>query len=99
LPDAVNTPELNLNVAKDGEQFELMQKILATFHFDATAQISTIDGLRVDFPRGWGLVRPSNTTPCLVIRFEAEDQAELERIQAQFRQQFLAIDSTLHLPF
>ena len=99
LPDAVNTPELNLNVAKDGEQFELIQKILATFHFDATAQISTIDGLRVDFPRGWGLVRPSNTTPCLVIRFEAEDQAELERIQTQFRQQFLAIDSTLHLPF
>ena len=99
LPDAVNTPELNLNVARDGEQFELMQKILATFHFDASAQISTIDGLRVDFPRGWGLVRPSNTTPCLVIRFEAEDQAELERIQTQFRQQFLAIDNTLNLPF
>jgi phosphomannomutase/phosphoglucomutase len=99
LPDAVNTPELNLNVARDGEHFELMQKILATFHFDASAQISTIDGLRVDFPRGWGLVRPSNTTPCLVIRFEAEDQAELERIQTQFRQQFLAIDSTLNLPF
>ena len=99
LPDAVNTPELNLNVARDGEHFELMQKILATFHFDASAQISTIDGLRVDFPRGWGLVRPSNTTPCLVIRFEAEDQAELERIQTQFRQQFLAIDNTLNLPF
>jgi len=99
LPDAVNTPELNLNVARDGEHFELMQKILATFHFDASAQISTIDGLRVDFPRGWGLVRPSNTTPCLVIRFEAEDQTELERIQTQFRQQFLAIDNTLNLPF
>jgi phosphomannomutase/phosphoglucomutase len=99
LPDAVTTPELNLNVARDGEHFELMQKILATFHFDASARISTIDGLRVDFPRGWGLVRPSNTTPCLVIRFEAEDQAELERIQMQFRQQFLAIDSTLNLPF
>jgi phosphomannomutase/phosphoglucomutase len=99
LPDAVNTPELNLNVAKDGEHFELMQKILATFHFDETATISTIDGLRVDFPLGWGLVRPSNTTPCLVIRFEAENQAELARIQTLFRQQFLAIDSRLTLPF
>ncbi|MEZ5672575.1 MAG: phosphomannomutase/phosphoglucomutase [Thiotrichaceae bacterium] len=99
LPDAVNTPELNLNVANDGEHFTLMQKILQTFQFDTSTKISTIDGLRVDFERGWGLVRPSNTTPCLVIRFEAEDQAELERIQTLFRQQFLAIDSTLNLPF
>lgn len=99
LPDAVNTPELNLDVARDGEHFELMQKILATFKFTPEAQISTIDGLRVDFPHGWGLVRPSNTTPCLVIRFEAENQAELLRIQDSFRQQFLAIDNTLKLPF
>jgi phosphomannomutase / phosphoglucomutase len=99
LPDAINTPELNLNVAKDGEHFELMQKILTTFHFDETATISTIDGLRVDFPLGWGLVRPSNTTPCLVMRFEAENPAELTRIQTLFRQQFLAIDSSLTLPF
>ncbi len=99
LPDAVNTPELNLDVANDGEHFELMQKILATFKFEPEAKISTIDGLRVDFPQGWGLVRPSNTTPCLVIRFEAENQAELERIQNNFRQQFLAIDTTLKLPF
>lgn len=99
LPDAVNTPELNLDVANDGEHFELMQKILATFKFEPEAQISTIDGLRVDFPHGWGLVRPSNTTPCLVIRFEAENEAELLRIQNSFRRQFLAIDNTLKLPF
>jgi phosphomannomutase/phosphoglucomutase len=75
-----------------------MQRILDTFHFPE-ATLTTIDGLRVDFKAGWGLVRPSNTTPCLVIRFEASSQTALEAIQAQFREQFLALDSSLRLPF
>ena len=69
-----------------------MQKIHDTFQFEATVQIATIDGVRADFSDGWGLVRPSNTTPSLIFRFEADNLAALNRIQAQFRQQLLAID-------
>ncbi|MEK7990652.1 MAG: phosphomannomutase/phosphoglucomutase [Thiotrichaceae bacterium] len=98
LPNAVSTPELKLELEKEGENFELMKKVLDSFKFEA-AEIITIDGLRADFADGWGLVRPSNTTPCLVIRFEAETQAGLERIQQDFRRQFLAIDASLNLPF
>ena len=98
LPNAVNTPELKLELEQFGEHYELMEKVRDTFKFD-DAKISTIDGIRADFTDGWGLVRPSNTTPCLVIRFEADNQAALETIQNQFRQQFLAIDNTLQLPF
>lgn len=98
LPNAVSTPELNLNFANYGEHFEFMEKIRNTFQFE-NAIITTIDGIRVEFPQGWGLVRPSNTTPCLVIRFEADDQTVLDAIQAQFRQQFLALDNQLNLPF
>jgi phosphomannomutase/phosphoglucomutase len=99
LPDAVNTPELKLELEQFGEHFELMQKIHDTFQFEATVQIATIDGVRADFSDGWGLVRPSNTTPSLIFRFEADNLAALNRIQAQFRQQLLAIDKQLKLPF
>ncbi|MDY6993079.1 MAG: phosphomannomutase/phosphoglucomutase, partial [Pseudomonadota bacterium] len=98
LPNSVNTPELKLELAHYGEHFELMARIHQSFHFDE-AQIMTIDGIRVDFKDGWGLVRPSNTTPCLVIRFEADNQAALDAIQQQFRTQFLALDPSLQLPF
>lgn len=98
LPDAVNTPELKLELNEFGEHYELMRNIRDVFYFDE-AKISTVDGIRADFKEGWGLVRPSNTTPCLVIRFEADNQAVLEEIQGQFRRQFLAIDSSLALPF
>ncbi|MDM8569365.1 phosphomannomutase/phosphoglucomutase, partial [Thiotrichales bacterium HSG1] len=98
LPNAVNTPELKIELEKFGEHYELMQKVQDSFKFDE-AKITTIDGIRADFNDGWGLVRPSNTTPCLVIRFEANDQATLEMIQSQFRRQFLAIDNRLKLPF
>ena len=98
LPDAVNTPELKLELEHFGEHYELMQKIRDTFHFEE-ATVTTIDGVRADFREGWGLVRASNTTPCLVIRFEADTQAALSSIQEKFRQQFLAIDNTLKLPF
>jgi len=98
LPDAVNTPELKLELKEFGEHYELMRNIRDVFYFD-DAKVSTVDGIRADFKEGWGLVRPSNTTPCLVIRFEADNQAALEAIQAQFRRQFLAVDSSLALPF
>jgi phosphomannomutase/phosphoglucomutase len=59
----------------------------------------TIDGLRVNFADGWGLVRPSNTTPCLVLRFEAESEKVLTKIQNLFRDFILAVEPSLVLPF
>ncbi len=99
LPDAVNTPELKLELAEFGQHYQLMDKIRESFNFGETVKVRTIDGIRADFEDAWGLVRPSNTTPCLVIRFEADNQKALERIQENFRQQFLAIDGALNLPF
>ena len=75
-----------------------MQNLVAQAQF-SEGEINHIDGLRVDFPHGWGLVRASNTTPSLVIRFEADNQQALQRIQADFRTQILALDSELNLPF
>ena len=59
----------------------------------------TIDGLRADWSDGWGLVRASNTTPVLVLRFEADNQTALKRIQQVFRKQLLAVDFKLKMPF
>ena len=63
------------------------------------AELIAIDGLRVEFPHGWGLLRASNTTPCLVARFEAEDQISLDNIQALFKTQLQEIDRELAIPF
>lgn len=97
LPDAVNTPELNLMV-EEGRPFTLMEELKSQADF-GDGEVITVDGLRVEFPDAWGLVRASNTTPCLVLRFEGDDQAALDRIQARFREQLLAVDSSLALPF
>lgn len=97
LPDAVTTPELNVAM-KEGEHFELMQRLLASAQFPG-AKLITIDGLRAEFPDGWGLVRASNTTPCLVLRFEADDAEALHRIQEEFRRQLLDLNPDLKLPF
>ncbi len=63
------------------------------------AEISDIDGVRVDFNDGWGLVRPSNTTPCLIARFEAKDEQALTRIQTEFRNLILSVNPDLKLSF
>jgi phosphomannomutase/phosphoglucomutase len=97
LPDAVSTPELRVDFA-EGMHHAFMEKFLAATRFPG-ALLSTIDGLRADFPDGWGLVRASNTTPCLIIRFEADDAAALGRVQESFRRALLAIDPALTLPF
>ncbi|RLA01206.1 MAG: phosphomannomutase/phosphoglucomutase, partial [Gammaproteobacteria bacterium] len=78
LPDSVNTPELNV-VMLEGEPPVFMDKLLENAHFEG-ASISTIDGLRAEYADGWGLVRASNTTPVLVLRFEADHDAALARI-------------------
>ncbi|MGR8940870.1 MAG: phosphomannomutase/phosphoglucomutase, partial [Gammaproteobacteria bacterium] len=79
LPDSINTPELNVALA-EGDNFKLLDKLLPIAKFPG-AEITTIDGLRVDFPEGFGLVRASNTTPSLVMRFEADSAAALKNIQ------------------
>ena len=97
LPDSVKTPELNVNM-NEGEQFKFIEDLVSKANF-AGGKITTIDGLRVDFPNGWGLVRASNTTPSLVFRFEADTQDALKTIQDQVRQQIAAVKPNLILPF
>ncbi|QPF73825.1 phosphomannomutase/phosphoglucomutase [Roseateles sp. DAIF2] len=80
LPTSFNTPEINVPCA-EGEHHEVVRKLKEVAEFPGAAEIVTIDGLRVEYADGFGLVRPSNTTPVLVLRFEGQTQAALERIQ------------------
>ena len=83
---------------EEGRQYTFIEDFLAKAKFEG-ARIATIDGLRADWPDGWGLVRASNTTPVLVLRFDAKDEEALERIKSAFREQLLATDPSLKLPF
>ena len=103
LPDAVSTPELNIKM-KEGEPFELVRRLqqaaLATPSCFADAnEVITLDGVRVEFARGFGLARASNTTPVVVLRFEADDAAALTAIQSAFRHAIDAAWPGLALPF
>ncbi len=97
LPEAVSTPELRLDL-EEGESQRLMAALLEQAAF-GDARVTTIDGLRVDFPDGWGLVRASNTQPCLVLRFEGDDAIALERIETTFRALIERVRPDLKLPF
>ncbi len=97
IPDSASTPELHLHL-QEGEHFALMKELVAAAGFPG-AEVSTLDGIRADYPDGFGLVRASNTTPVLVMRFEADDEAALERIEAQFRVLFARVRPGLALPF
>jgi phosphomannomutase/phosphoglucomutase len=97
LPNSMNTPELNLKFA-EGEHFAVMKELVAHASFP-DAKVTTIDGLRADFADGFGLVRPSNTTPVLVFRFEGDNTQALERIQAGFRNLMGRVRPGLALPF
>jgi len=97
LPQTVSTPELKID-SDEKAKFELMEKLSANANF-GDGKITTLDGIRVDFPDGWGLVRASNTSPALTLRFEADDEAALERIEMLFKQQLAAIDPTLRFGF
>ena len=97
LPKSVSTPELKIELA-EGEHYVFMDTLRQQASF-ADATLITIDGIRADWPDGWGLVRASNTTPVLVLRFEADDASALKRIQQVFRKQLLAVDFTLKIPF
>ena len=97
LPNSFSTPEINIPVDKDGIQHDFMEKFKSSAKFEE-AEISTIDGLRVDYDDGWGLLRASNTTSCLVMRFEAESKARLLEIKNSFISQIRKIDSKLEIP-
>jgi len=97
LPSSYSTPELKVQM-QEGENHAFIEQFKQTARFDG-AKISTIDGLRADFSDGWGLVRASNTTPILVVRFDAETEEALERIKATFRTKMLELRPDLDLPF
>jgi len=97
FPDSINTPELNVSL-EEGENVKFIDGMFAAANF-ADGKITTIDGMRVDFSDGWGLVRASNTTPSLVIRFEADTQDAMLRIQEQFRQLMKNVKPDIALPF
>ncbi|MFA6053126.1 MAG: phosphomannomutase/phosphoglucomutase [Methylobacter sp.] len=97
FPDSINTPELNVSL-EEGENVKFIDGMFAAANF-TDGKITTIDGMRVDFSDGWGLVRASNTTPSLVIRFEADTQDALLGIQEQFRQLMKKVKPDIALPF
>jgi len=98
LPNSPSTPELNIKMA-EGEPFALIDKLKAEGKFEGAEEMITIDGLRVEYADGFGLARPSNTTPVVVLRFEADNDAALARIQAAFRQAITAAWPGIQLPF
>jgi len=98
IPNSINTPELNVTLEEDGAQHRFIDAFIAKSSFEG-ATLTTIDGIRADYSDGWGLVRASNTTPSLVIRFEADTDEAMQRIQSQFRQNMNAVDSSIELPF
>ena len=98
LPDAVSTPELHIKL-KEGENYALIEKLRKDAQFTDAKEIITIDGLRVEYADGFGLMRSSNTTPVIVLRFEADDADGLARIQQDFRRVLLDANPELQLPF
>lgn len=97
IPNSVNTPELKIPIPEE-EKFGFMQRFIEQSRFQ-DGRLIRIDGLRVEFSNGWGLIRASNTTPCLVLRFEAENLASLESIQATFKAELLSLNRALQIPF
>jgi phosphomannomutase/phosphoglucomutase len=98
LPDSTSTPEINIKMA-EGESFRLVELLKSQGQFAGATERITIDGLRVEYADGFGLARPSNTTPVVVLRFEAENAAALKRIQAEFRRALQAVWPGISVPF
>lgn len=98
LPQSDSTPELHLHL-KEGENFIVMDKLRSDATFPGNERIITIDGLRVEYADGFGLARSSNTTPVIVMRFEAENPDALARIQGEFKRVILAAKPDAELPY
>lgn len=98
LPDAVSTPELHVKLA-EGENYALIEKLQKTARFTNAREVIKIDGLRVEYDDGFGLARASNTTPVVVLRFEADNAPAMRRIQEDFRKAILAARPDAALPY
>ncbi|MDO9226474.1 MAG: phosphomannomutase/phosphoglucomutase [Pseudomonadota bacterium] len=98
LPDSVNTPELHVRM-REGEPHRIIEQLREHAHFDGAREVITLDGLRVEYDDGFGLIRASNTTPVIMLRFEADNPAALKRIQAQFRRLLSVALPAAQLPF
>lgn len=98
LPDSVSTPEQHIQM-QEGEPHALIANLRKTAKFEGATEIITIDGLRVEYTDGFGLMRPSNTTPVIVLRFEADNEAALKRIQDQFKEVIWSAAPHVALPF
>ncbi len=98
LPDTLSTPELQIKL-KEGENHALIEQLQKNARFDHPERVITIDGLRVEYKHGFGLIRASNTTPVAVLRFEADDTEALQRIQQDFRKVILQFKPDAVLPF
>ena len=98
LPDSLSTPELNIACA-EGEQHALIARLQADAKFPGASEVIRIDGLRVESPDGFGLARASNTTPVIVLRFEADNPAALGRIQRELQRVLTAAKPGIALPF
>jgi phosphomannomutase/phosphoglucomutase len=98
LPNSNSTPELNIKM-NEGEPFTLLDDLRRDARFEGAREIITIDGLRVEYADGFGLARPSNTTPVVVLRFEADNATALERIQSDFRRVLTTARPGIALPF
>ena len=95
LPKAFSTPEINIEV-EESQKFKIVNDFIENAKFLEGKKI-TIDGLRVDFKDGWGLLRASNTTPKLVLRFEAQTSERLDEIQKLFLDQLKQIDESIEI--
>jgi len=98
FPEDLSTPEINIAVS-DETKFDIVEKLCERKEQFTGGNVATIDGLRVDYPNGWGLCRASNTTPVLVLRFEADDEASLQEIKNKFIDQLKIVDPTLDCNF
>jgi phosphomannomutase/phosphoglucomutase len=98
LPQSTSTPELQLKL-NEGENFAIIEQMQKNANFPGSTEIISIDGLRVEYPDGFGLARSSNTTPVIVMRFEAESPEALARIQAALKAAILAVKPDAVLPY
>ena len=98
LPNAICTPELQM-ACDEGEPFRILEEVKANAKFEDAISVNIIDGIRVEYADGFGLARPSNTTPVVVMRFEADNQNAIERIQEAFKKALLAAKPDAKLPF
>lgn len=98
FPQDIGTPELNIQVT-DENKFDLVERLAREGDFGSDGVKTTLDGIRVDYPDGWGLCRASNTTPVLVLRFEGKNDAALKRIQDSFGTALKQVEPSIELPF